>query len=46
MLGRRVRGLSEGLETAAVQCSMQRDTVQHMRKQLQEIQQFIEVNLL
>ena len=43
VLGRRVQGLSEGLESAAVQCSMQRDTVQGMKEQLTEIQNFVEV---
>ena len=43
VLGRRVQGLSEGLESAAVQCSVQRDTVQGMKEQLTEIQNFVEV---
>lgn len=43
VLGRRVSGLSEGLENAAVQCSRQREMVQSMKKELKETQEFIEV---
>ena len=45
VLGKRVQGLSEGLESAAVQCSLERDTVQQMKKQLREIQDFVGVRL-
>ena len=45
VLGKRVQGLSEGLESAAVQCSLQRDTVQQMKKQLRNIQDFVGVRL-
>ena len=45
MLGRRVSGLSEGLENAAVQCSRQREMVQSMKKELKETQEFIEVRI-
>ena len=43
MLAKRVSGLSEGLENSAVQCSSQRDTVQAMKKELQETHEFVEV---
>ena len=45
VLGKRVQGLSEGLESAAVQCSLERDTVQQMKKQFREIQDFVGVRL-
>lgn len=45
VLGRRVSGLSEGLENAAVQCSRQREMVQSMKKELKETQEFIEVRI-
>ena len=44
VLGRRVTGLSEGLENAAVQWSRQREMVQRMKKELKETQEFVEVN--
>ena len=46
VLGKRVHGLSEALESAAVQSSMQWDTVQRMKKELRETHEFVEVRLL
>lgn len=39
-------GLSVALESAAVQCSIQKDMVLQMRKELQETRKFVEVRLL